>query len=78
VIPALAKLWTVISLDYYGSGETTDDGSVLSLNGHSALRNGKWADVRLGHKRTSKHVRIMSALPTKADITERSLARLRR
>jgi hypothetical protein len=39
----------VISLDYYGSGETTDDGSVLSLNGHSALRNAKWADVRLGH-----------------------------
>lgn len=48
MIPALAKQWTVISLDYYGSGETTDDGSVLSLNGHSALRNGKWADVRLG------------------------------
>jgi len=46
VVPALAKQWTVISLDYYGSGETTDDGSVLSLNGHSALRNGKWADVR--------------------------------
>jgi hypothetical protein len=31
----------------------------------------------LGQKQT-KHVRIMSALPTKADITERSLARLRR
>jgi pimeloyl-ACP methyl ester carboxylesterase len=31
VIPALAKQWTVISLDYSGSGETTDDGSALSL-----------------------------------------------
>ena len=31
VIPALAKQWTVISLDYSGSGETTDNGSALSL-----------------------------------------------
>src|ERR1700730_6491716 len=31
VIPALAKQWTVISLDYSGSGKTTDDGSALSL-----------------------------------------------
>jgi hypothetical protein len=31
---------------------------------------GKYADMSaLGHKRTSPHVRVMSALPPKADIT---------
>ena len=29
-------------------------GSLLSLNGHSAPRNGKWADVRLGSNNTSR------------------------
>jgi hypothetical protein len=32
----------------------------------------------LGQKQTSRRLRMMSALPPKADITERSLARLRR
>jgi hypothetical protein len=39
-------------------------------------RVGRWSRVKmtaLGHKRTSKHVRIMSALPTKADIAGRQL-----
>ena len=46
VIGELSKNRTVISLDYSGSGDTTDDGSALSLQ--KLARQGKVAAIQVG------------------------------
>ena len=47
----------------------------FSLTGTLAKSNALHVHVRFGSKRTLEHVRVMSALPPKADIAQSTLAR---
>ena len=46
VIPQLAAHRTVVTLDYSGTGATTDDGSALSLRRRLVSSASTWSDIR--------------------------------